>query len=330
MEPEFKRLITYERNALVEQEHYGIIIHLSTDGIIKKIGNDNNYKFYQRSCMKPLQAAKVIDLKLDEKYKLTLDEIAVMCASHTGDTEHQVTVRRILNKIGLDESYLLCAPQIPLSEEEKKKLEACKKIPLSIHNNCSGKHSAMLAICQHMGWNLNDYMNENHPLRNCIIQKVLELCEVKNNDYVISKDGCGLPTIATTLEQLGKGFLNLFLSSEYKMLADAFVNYPYLIGGNKRLDTEIIKSSNGSLIAKVGAGGLIVIVNPCVKECLIIKIADAHMKARALTAVKCLLQLGWLTQESIKNSNLQSSYETNIKTLEGEIIGKIDFKFSIV
>ncbi len=153
---------------------------------------------------------------------------------------------------------------------------------MPIHNNCSGKHSMMLALCKYKGWSTKNYLDDDHQLNIEIIKKVIELSEVKNEDYVKSKDGCGLPTVATTLTQLGRAFLNLFLDEKYSVIKNAFLKHPYLIGGHERLDSEIIAASE-NIVAKVGAGGIVVIVNLIKEEAVVIKIADANMKAHTST-----------------------------------------------
>ena len=76
-----------------------------------------------------------------------------------------------------------------------------------------------------------NYKDFENPLSKFIISHVCGLCEVSENEIVISKDGCGLPVIATTLESLGRGFLNLFCNSKYEKMKKAFFEYPYLVGG---------------------------------------------------------------------------------------------------
>ena len=99
-EPIYEKLVSYIRNGLEEQCHFGLALHINKNGTIHSIGEDNGYKFYHRSCMKPLQIAPLIDFEIDKKYGLTDEEIAVCAASHTGDIEHQQKVLSILNKIG--------------------------------------------------------------------------------------------------------------------------------------------------------------------------------------------------------------------------------------
>lgn len=329
MNPVFTKLIEFKKNGLVEQEHSGIILHMSKCKTIKKIGEDNSYKFYQRSCMKPLQFAEHVDTGLHKKFNFSLEEIAVCCASHTGTLKHQAVVKSILNKIGLDESKLLCGKQMPISTEEQKRLIVENEHEKPIHNNCSGKHAAMLALCLYNGWPIDNYLDDLHPLNKVLLNKVASLCNTRLEDCVISKDGCGLPTIATTLEQLGFGILNLFLDKKYPVIKDAFLENPYLIGGEGRLDSEIIAASNKKLIAKVGAGGICVVVNLKKEEILIVKIADANMTARSIAVIESLFQLGWLNENQILSSQLSTLFDKTIKTLEGETIGKINTCFSL-
>lgn len=321
-EPEYKKLVKYVRNGLEEQVHHGIIIHLNKKGIINKIGEDNGYKFYHRSCMKPLQITPVFDLKIDEKYNFTEKEIAVCTASHTGDLIHREQIRSILKKINCTENDLLCLPHEPLSIEEQKRLILNNLKPDKIHNNCSGKHSAMLSICKEMNFDTKNYTDINHPLTKLVLKNVMNLCETERNEIVISKDGCGLPVIATTLESLGKGFLNLFTNPKYSKLKSAFLNNPYLIGGKNRLDSEIINACDG-LIAKVGACGLCVVVNTKKEEAFVVKIADSNMDARAVAVISYLLKIKW----SEETDQINNIYLRELKTQTGEILGNISACF---
>lgn len=328
-EPEYSALLKYIRNGLVEQIHYGIILHMNKKGVIKKIGNDNNYKFYHRSCMKPLQAAILTDLGLDKKYNLSLEEIALCCASHTGDEIHQKNVLSLLSKGGFSENDLLCSVHEPLSKDEQKKLILNNEQPKKIHNNCSGKHSAMLLVCKEKGYDIKNYTDINHPLSSLIINNVCRLCETDKKDIIISKDGCTLPVTATNLEALGRGFLNLFCNPKYERIKQAFLNYPYHIGGNYRLDSEIINASGKHLIAKVGACGLCVVVNPDKEECIVVKIADSNMEARAIVTIKALLQLKWPISNIKETDHFSKIYNDKIYCQNGEIVGEIKECFNL-
>ncbi|MCD7780364.1 MAG: asparaginase [Candidatus Gastranaerophilales bacterium] len=328
-EPDFLKLLEYNRNGLTEQVHYGIILYMNKNGIIKEIGENNDYKFYHRSCMKPLQASPLFDLRLDKKYNLTEKELAVCCASHCGDKFHQEIILSLLHKFGFKEDDLLCKPQMPLSKKEQEILIKEGKPLKKIHNNCSGKHSAMLAICKEMGFDTKTYKNMDNPLTDFITEKVCNLCNVSKNNTVLSKDGCGLPVIATTLKELGFGFLNLFTDKKYEKIKKAFLNNPYLIGGEERLDSEIINASD-NLIAKVGACGLCVVVNIDSEECIVVKIADSNMEARSIVTINTLLQLKWTDLNKVQSARINNIYKKSIISQDNEIIGEITPCFSII
>jgi len=296
--PDFKTLIEYTRSGLIEQSHSGIIVHMNKHGIINKIGRDNNYKFFMRSCMKPMQFSACIDAGVDIKYEFSLEETAVCCASHAGDKLHQKYIMQVLKKAGFSENDLLCPAIDPLSPEEKAYLVSKGLKPHRIHNNCSGKHAAMLALCAELGFPVKNYTDFSHPLTGFVISRVCILCGADKNDIVTGTDGCTLPVIAVTLEQTGRGFLNLFTNPEYSRIKEAFLKHPVLIGGRGRLDTEIMLNSK-NIIAKTGACGLAVIVNLEKEEALIIKTADALMEARSDIAFELLRQLEWTKNDAV-------------------------------
>lgn len=317
------KLVEYIRDGLVEQEHFGILVKLCANGSMQKVGEDKNYPFYLRSCAKPLQASLLIDFGLDEFYNMTSQEIAACCASHTGEPCHVETIKGLLEKVGLDESYLKCGLHKPLSKLEKEKLLLSGGQENIFQNNCSGKHTMMLAICKKMGWTINDYDSPQHPLQIAIKKKIYELCDVKA-EYPVTKDGCGVPILSMPLENIVKGYLNLFLDEKYSKIREAFLKNPYLIGGEDRLDTAIMRA-NPDLIAKVGAGGLCMVVNLKEKEGLIIKIMDGDMKGRAITLIEALSQLNWLDEMALQHPLIQAQNKRDILTLHGEKIGECRF-----
>jgi L-asparaginase II len=181
----------------------------------------------------------------------------------------------------------------------------------TLHNNCSGKHIMMLGLCKLHNWDLETYDMPEHPLQKLIKEHIYQLCELKK-EYPVTTDGCGVPIHAMPLENLGKGFLNLFCSKEYEKIKNAFLNNPYIIGGEDRTDTKIIENSE-NLIAKVGAGGLCVVVNTELEECLVVKVSDCDMKAREIITLDALKNMHW--------ANIETDHY--IKTNQGKIVGEI-------
>lgn len=306
-EPEL--LAQYIRDGLPEQEHYGYIVLANKSKAIDFTGDSKNQPFYLRSCAKPLQASLIVDFGLDKD--LTEEEIALCCASHAGEEVHVNIAKNLLKKFDLDESYLKCGLHKPISKTEQQKLLLNNQQENILQNNCSGKHIMMLGLCKIKGWDLSNYDTAEHPLQVAIKQKINELCKV-TKEYPVTKDGCGVPIMSMPLENMLYGYLNVFCNPKYEKIKNAFLNHPYIIGGEDRTDTKIIANSEG-IVAKVGAGGLCIVVNTKTEEAFVVKISDADMKARELVVLQTLKNLKWSDIEADKT----------IKTLHGEVIGEI-------
>src|SRR5574344_3090467 len=151
------KLVEYIRDGLVEEEHTGFLIYANQNEILKQYGQDNNYPYFLRSCAKPLQASLMIDYGLDKAYDLTEKEIAICTASHAGEKVHEELINGLLTKIGLNESDLKCGIHSPLSKTRQKEMILTGENPTQIHNNCSGKHTMMLALCKLNHWDIKTY-----------------------------------------------------------------------------------------------------------------------------------------------------------------------------
>lgn len=305
-------LVKYNRDGLVEQEHTGFVILADKEHSFDFVGDAKNHPFYLRSCAKPLQASLIVDYGMDKFYNMTEDEVALCCASHAGEKIHTDIAEKILNKIGLEEKDLKCGLHKPLSKTRQAEMLINKESITQLHNNCSGKHIMMLGLCKMNNWDLNTYYRPEHPLQQAIIKKINELCEVKHN-HPMTTDGCGVPIVSMPLENMLKGYLNLFCDDKYSKIKNAFLNNPYIIGGEERTDTYIIQNSD-NVVAKVGAGGLCIVVNTNKEEAFVVKISDCNMKARELVVCQILNNLKWANVEIDKT----------IKTLHGDIVGEIE------
>ncbi len=293
--------ISYLRDGLIEESHEGII-RFCEDEV------SDTQPYYLRSCAKPLQATLLIDHNID----LTDKELALCSGSHAGEECHIKVAKNILEKIGLDESYLKCGIHAPLSRTMQDTMLLSGEKPTTIHNNCSGKHIGFLAICKKMGWDLRTYDHPDHPLQIEIKNKINEMCNV-TNIYPMTTDGCGVPILSMPLSHLAQGFVSLL---EYPQIINSIKNNPYIFGGENRTDTEIIQKTD-NLIAKVGAGGLCVVLNIKEKRAFALKINDCSYDARRIALFETINRLGW--------GNIE--YDKTIKTISGKIVGEIVTKF---
>lgn len=307
-----EKLVNFVRDGLIETEHYGYVVRCSKNHVAEKIGEDKNYPFYLRSCAKPLQASLLVDYGLDKEFDLTSAEIALCCASHAGESAHINILHKLMEKFELFEDDLKCGVSEPLSLRARKKLLLNNEKPTVLHNNCSGKHIMMLGLCRLNNWDIENYDDLNHPLQLEIKKRIYELCELKQR-FPITKDGCGVPICSMPLANMVKGYLNLFCDEKYSVIKDAFLNNPYLIGGEDRTDTKILENSQ-NLVAKVGAGGLIIVVNTEIEEGFVVKICDANMQAREIVAVDLINNLHW--------ADIKESHDILINN--GEKVGYIE------
>ena len=297
-------LVQHYRDGLIEEEHGGYVL-------TTKFGVSPEYPYYLRSCAKPLQASLMTDYNLDEKYTLASEEIALLCASHAGEKCHTDIAKRLMEKFSLEYDWLKCGLHNPLSKTRQREMFINNEPVTYFHNNCVGKHILFLALCKENGWDLSTYDKLENPLQQKVKEKIQTLCE-ETKQFPITKDGCGVPIHSMPLDKILKGFINLFCDEKYIRIRNAFLENPYIIGGEDRLDTEIMQHSK-DLIAKVGAGGLCVVVNYKEKDGLIVKINDANMDTRRLVVFETLNKLGWSDYQCDKT----------IKTLHGDIVGEI-------
>ena len=293
--------VEYIRDGLVEEFHEGLFM-LSTELY-------DTIPYYLRSCAKPLQATLLIDYGID----LTEEELALCCGSHAGEECHIRVAKQILDKFEINESYLKCGVHAPLARSMQDKMLLSGEKARAIHNNCSGKHIGFLVICKTKGWNMETYDKPEHPLQIAIKNKINNMCETTLN-YPVTTDGCGVPILSMPLKNMLIGYKNLL---QYEKIINAIQKYPYIFGGENRLDTEIIEKTQG-LIAKVGAGGLCIVFNVKEQVGFVVKINDCSMEARRFAVLEMINRLGW--------GNIE--FDKTIKTLHGQVVGTIKIYFN--
>ncbi len=237
------------RGDLVESLHLGHLIVLNPDGSTYLSKGSPELPIYPRSAIKSLQAAAMLKAGL----KVEENELSIICASHSGSQSHIDLVIKMLTSRGLSTSQLQNAVDKPLGEKEK--ISWGEKPPSQLAQNCSGKHAGMLISCQQNGWDMNTYLNLDHPLQVAIKNEIEELSGEKVS--ATSVDGCGAPLFAISLIGLAKAISNLVKSKEdlYQQIVLACTKYPELVAGDGRLTTRMMRAVPG-LFMKEGAEGV--------------------------------------------------------------------------
>ncbi|MGC9320530.1 MAG: asparaginase, partial [Armatimonadota bacterium] len=166
------------RDGVVESTHYGRVAICSPDGRLLASAGDPEQVQFWRSSSKPIQALSVVTSGAADRFELSDAELAVCCASHSGSAEHVATVRAILDRLGLDESHLQCGTHWPGDTKERNRLIRAHEEPSPLHNNCSGKHTGMLALSLYRGWPTQGYQRPDHPVQSLIRQTIAEMASV--------------------------------------------------------------------------------------------------------------------------------------------------------
>jgi L-asparaginase II len=306
-------LIEVRRGAIVESSHRGAIVIVEPDGRAVSSLGDDQLVISTRSTIKPIQAIPLITSGAADHFQLTPRELAVACASHDGEPLHTETVAVMLTRAGLDESHLLCGAHRPYSEETARKLE-CEGSPFTqLHNNCSGKHAGMLMTALKRGLPIQDYISPDHPLQREIIDLFIEMIGLDEKP-LIALDGCSAPTFGVPLRSLALGFARLAgpwqeidskLAEAVKRIVAAMTANPEMIGGTKGVfDTDLMRTTSGRVIAKVGAESVYALgVLPCRQFPrglgIALKIEDGTARARHPAVVEVLAQLGLLSDKEL-------------------------------
>ena len=160
------------RGGNIESEHFGHVVIVDAHGkIIFSLGNADQI-VHMRSSAKPFQALPALRDGVGAHFKFTRQELALACASHNGEPQHREIAATILRKIGLDESHLQCGIHRPIGVD----LAAVDETPpfSVLQNNCSGKHSVMLAACVKNGWPVENYLDPAHPHQLRILATIAE------------------------------------------------------------------------------------------------------------------------------------------------------------
>jgi L-asparaginase II len=321
-----KKILEITRSNIVERAHLGALMLFGNGKVLAEFGHgEPDDCYYLRSCAKPLQASVCADLGVFEHFGFSQDEIAILCASHSGSFENISTVEGILEKLDLDISYLQCGVHMPLDRESREYLIKNDLKPNPLHHNCSGKHAGFLAACVKEGWDLPSYLDINHPLQQQIYSRIGVYCEYGFG--TVSKDGCGAPIVAMPFENMCRGFLNCF--ENYSQIKEAMSQKPYMMGGHNRIDSEIVFATKGRLIAKVGAEGLCMVYNSELHQTLLVNILDSNEQARAVVLIQAMLDLGWISKDEIENNPLKSLFEKQVKTQSGDVVGEIRPTFNL-
>lgn len=322
------------RGATVESIHRGSITILKSGEPVASLGDPAMVTF-TRSAAKAFQAIPFIASGAADAFGFTEREIALACASHSGEPFHIELVREMLAKAGNTERDLGCGGHPPFHEESAADLVRAGVTPGPVYNNCSGKHSAMLAFAKHIGADPTAYLDPGSPVQQEILRVVSLFCGVSEGEIRMGTDGCSAPNFAMPLSAMARGYANLIdppaefdpnIASAAKRIVAAKMKYPEYVGGSFRLDTKVMKALPGKIVCKVGAEGVWLAGLPDAEGgpfALALKIEDGNDdRARPAVAVEILRRLGVMTPEA--EEALGEFSPMILKNRRDTVVGKVE------
>jgi len=278
---------------------------------------------FLRSSAKPFQALPFVERGGVEHYNFTLRELSISCASHEGSDMHVQTVREMQRKIGIEESQLLCGAHMPGDVDAYKALIVNGQLPTPIRNNCSGKHTSMLAHAKMRGLPLENYLDIDHPIQKDILASFADMCLIPSKQIQLGTDGCSAPNFAVPLYNAALGMarfcdpheLSEARANACKKITTAMTTHPEMVSGYGEFDYELMKAGDGKIVCKRGAEGYQIIGllpgvlgkdSPGVGIAFKVSDGDASRKADDLTSsnrvrpavtIEILRQLGALSSK---------------------------------
>ena len=249
-----KSLITQvTRSGQVESFHVGYGVIVDASGEIVKAYGDTQYSTYVRSSAKPLQGMAVLRSGAYDNFKMTPEDLAVICSSHSGEPIHTQTVSQVFSEAGIGPELLACGIHPPIHRPSAQALQTAGVAPQQIHNNCSGKHAGMLATCVQLAHSPEDYLNPEHPVQQYIYDIVKEY--TSSDEIHRGVDGCSAPVFYLPLQKVAMAFARISKqeNQECCQIFQAMSGHPHLVGGEGRFDTALMKSYPEKILSKGGA-----------------------------------------------------------------------------
>lgn len=329
--PQTPVLVEVQRGTVVESRHRGSAVAVNTAGeVVFSIGHVQQ-KIYPRSALKPFQAIPLLESGTAAHYTLSAAEIALACASHSGEDFHLRAIKRWLHRLGLCGEALECGAELPLGRTVAHQLIADGETPTRMHHNCSGKHAGMLSLASFMKVGTSGYSEYQHPTQRAWMQTLSELIDMDVFALPWERDGCGLPAICMPLQQLAYAFAQYANGQKIagattrgiamQRILAAVRTHPHMFAGTNRCCTDVIRATHGSVFSKTGAEGVYGGVIPHLGLGFALKIEDGAGRAANVALGALLKKIGAL--KNMQVDLVAQHFQPLISNSNGKVTGKI-------
>ncbi|TMH01822.1 MAG: asparaginase [Betaproteobacteria bacterium] len=308
--------------------HYGSVAVVDADGRLLFAAGDPSYLTTTRSALKPLQALPFTAGGGIEHFGLSTRQVALLCASHSGEPKHVEAVADILARASCTPDDLQCGVHPPLFYAALDMLPPAGVKFSPLQHNCSGKHSGMLACCRQRALPIDSYLAFDHPLQMDIRRAVAHMTGVAEQSLVAGIDGCSAPNYAVPLDRLAFAYARLARAdaddrygAAPAALAAAMSAHPDMVSGERRNDLTLMRAGRGDWVTKVGAEGVQAVGVRSKRWGIAIKVVDGNARGLHPATVAVLDQLGLL--DDAQRSELAAWREPLIRNYRGTVTGRI-------
>src|SRR6266545_532512 len=288
------------RGPVVESLHLGSVAVVDVDGKLLYAAGDPHFVTMTRSALKPLQAIPFVAARGPQRFGFSKAQVALMCASHSGESRHVAGVADMLARAGNAPEELQCGTHAPGFYDARGEMPPPPPYSPLAHN-CSGKHSGMLAYCVLCSLPKASYLDYEHPLQREIRKSVAYFTATPERDLAAGIDGCSAPNYAVPLSGLARAFARLasrapdpVYGAAPQTLADAMSAHPEMVSGEHRNDLAYMTAGQGDWITKIGAEGVQAIGVRSRGLGIAVKVADGAKRGLHPAVVAVLDQLGLL------------------------------------
>jgi L-asparaginase II len=329
-------LVEAWRGDAVESIHRGALAVVDADGALVASLGDIERPVFPRSAVKLLQALPLVASGTADRLALSDEELALACASHTGEPTHTATAASMLAKAGLDVQVLECGCHWPTYEPAARALAAAGELPSALHNNCSGKHAGFACLATTLagsadarGW-LRGYVRAEHALMREVSAAVQAATGADLARLPVGTDGCSIPTHAQPLAALALGYARvgsgIGLAPAHARAAVrlrcAVAAAPWHASGSGRFDARIGERLRERVYCKVGAEGVYCAALPERGFGIAIKMDDGNT-ARAVEVVMAAVIEALLPLGDDDRSFVHGASDLRLVNWNGLVVGRL-------
>ena len=291
-------LVEVVRGAAIESRHRGAVAIYDAEGAEYLAIGDVDNPIFPRSAVKPFQALLLVES--GRRRRLRPHRSASWRSPARPTAARPSTSRRSKASWRARVSTAARSNAAPIGRCTRRPARALArdhKAPNALHNNCSGKHAAMLCVACKLGIDHRHYIGAEHPVQREIRATLEDTFDLSLDTYSI--DGCSIPTYAVPLSSLARAFarfgtgrhLGLDRAAAARRLMRCCGEHPFYLGGTDRFCTAVLGGLRNRAFVKIGAEGVIGGVVPELGLGIAVKCDDGGQRAAEVVMAALIMRL---------------------------------------